>query len=240
MRCPGCKYITFDHLDVCPKCGADLSQVGSKLFQFRGEPRYSIWMWLQVPAGEAKRERDQGVELGVSIEDGSLPEAAESITDEDDLVLVVDDDLIEVAPVEEDTVKAEPEPVKAVDTVDIELSVFEREADASDRVEIDRGPEPKADDEDNLDEILAGLGEGEDEDIGEIIEDLEGEKNEADVTDKPVVEESIKITRPEIIAEETSEETDENLDIEITDVDDLEIDFEDLEVIEEEDGKDKH
>ncbi len=31
MKCPKCKYITFDYLDACPKCGKNMSSEKAKL-----------------------------------------------------------------------------------------------------------------------------------------------------------------------------------------------------------------
>ncbi len=43
MRCPTCGYVSFDHLDACKKCGADLH---------KGKQRESIPAFTAVPAGQ--------------------------------------------------------------------------------------------------------------------------------------------------------------------------------------------
>ena len=38
MKCPKCKYITFDYLDTCPRCGKDMSAEKAKLSIFSIKP----------------------------------------------------------------------------------------------------------------------------------------------------------------------------------------------------------
>jgi len=38
MKCPKCKYITFDYLDTCPRCGKDMSAEKAKLSIFSTKP----------------------------------------------------------------------------------------------------------------------------------------------------------------------------------------------------------
>ena len=38
MKCPKCKYITFDYLDTCPRCGKDMSEEKAKLNIFTIKP----------------------------------------------------------------------------------------------------------------------------------------------------------------------------------------------------------
>ncbi len=54
MRCPKCGYITFDHLNNCPKCKKDISKISSKVVG----TTYSVTTpsFLKFPKGEQIEE----------------------------------------------------------------------------------------------------------------------------------------------------------------------------------------
>lgn len=210
MRCPGCKYITFDYLDVCPKCGADLSQLGAKFFQFRGEPQYSVWMWLQVPAVESDRPE---------------PSVAETeVGEAEEVMLVVDEDLIGVVPVEEEGSSPQGGEIAEVGGISFETPELEMRQEISDEVVKLRGDVGRegyeAVEDEELERLLSRLEEG-DEELGEIFESLESEEVSTSKAGSPESGGKEKVKG--------------DLDIEIPDVEDLEVDFEDIEVVEEED-----
>ncbi|MBW1975541.1 MAG: hypothetical protein JRI45_08210 [Deltaproteobacteria bacterium] len=46
MRCPKCHYISFDYLDKCKKCGADLTELKRQLLLYGWNREFSIWKWI--------------------------------------------------------------------------------------------------------------------------------------------------------------------------------------------------
>ncbi len=49
MRCPKCKFISFDFLEKCKKCGTSLAEIRYSLCPLVFEPaNESIWQWLGV------------------------------------------------------------------------------------------------------------------------------------------------------------------------------------------------
>lgn len=250
MRCPKCHQISFDYLSACPKCGEDLSAIGSKLFQLRDEPKYSFWTWLQVPV------------YGVDGSEDAIPRAkmsakskvADEMTDgEEELVIVMDDDFtnpdeaikdIEVEEVsfEDDLVEEIPFDIHGGIGEVIEKddrSVTEASLDRPDDVTIEFEPEKtvaekvkhkanKALDDEDVEELLSDLSEDEEgEALDYILKDLGvNNKKSARPGDSPAT-----------AAQEISDEISKIEDI-IEGIDDLDIELEDLDIFEK-DGKEK-
>lgn len=99
MKCPKCKYITFDYLDTCPRCGKDMSAEKAKLsiFSIKPDPPPLLGsltgdlngssIELKVPESIKKGAEDMrlkgeevyddGSELNINIDEESLAEPGE-------------------------------------------------------------------------------------------------------------------------------------------------------------------
>ena len=99
MKCPKCKYITFDYLDVCPRCGRDMSEEKAKLsiFSIKPDPPSLLGsltgdlntssIELRVPESIKKGDEDMklkgeevyddGSELNINIDEEPLSESGE-------------------------------------------------------------------------------------------------------------------------------------------------------------------
>jgi len=95
MKCPKCKYITFDYLDACPRCGKDISAEKAKLNIFTIKPNppslldsligdlddSSVDLTESIKEGtediKLKEEGiyDDGSELNINIDEESLSES---------------------------------------------------------------------------------------------------------------------------------------------------------------------
>jgi hypothetical protein len=97
MKCPKCRYITFDYLDTCPRCGKDMSAEKAKMNIFSVKPNTPFLLGsltgdfndssvgLQVPesAKEGAEDMvlvedeiyDDGSELDIDIEEEHIPES---------------------------------------------------------------------------------------------------------------------------------------------------------------------
>ena len=100
MKCPKCKYITFDYLDTCPRCGKDMSAEKAKLsiFSIKPDPPSLLGsltgdlndssVELRVPESIKKGAEDMklkgeevyddGSELNINIDEESLSASNES------------------------------------------------------------------------------------------------------------------------------------------------------------------
>lgn len=100
MKCPKCKYITFDYLDTCPRCGKDMSAEKAKLsiFCIKPDPPSLLGsltgdlndssVELRVPESIKKGAEDMklkgeevyddGSELNINIDEESLSASGES------------------------------------------------------------------------------------------------------------------------------------------------------------------
>lgn len=81
MKCPHCKYVSFDFLDACKKCGKDLIEIKAKhnIVTFRpafiptGDAAFNI---VLPPSAEAAAQEQPSVEI--EEEAAALPSEAES------------------------------------------------------------------------------------------------------------------------------------------------------------------
>jgi hypothetical protein len=107
MKCPKCKYITFDYYDMCPRCGKDMAAEKTKLniFSIKPNPPFLLGSLTGdlsdssfdiaapgsieegVESMELKNEEvyDDGLELSINIDQESVSEP------DKDLELHVDD-----------------------------------------------------------------------------------------------------------------------------------------------------
>jgi hypothetical protein len=115
MKCPKCKYITFDYLDTCPRCGKDMSAEKARLniFSIKPDPPSLLGsltgdlndssVQLSVPelmkeGGEDMKLGDEeiyddGSELDINIDEEPISGAGEEVEQElGDLELKVDFD----------------------------------------------------------------------------------------------------------------------------------------------------
>jgi len=96
MKCPKCKYVTFDYLDACPRCGKDISAEKAKMNIFSLKPNTPFLLGsltgdlndssvgLRVPESakegaegmmlEEEEIHDDGSELDINIEEEHIPE----------------------------------------------------------------------------------------------------------------------------------------------------------------------
>jgi len=99
MKCPKCKYVTFDYLNTCPRCGKDMSAEKAKLNISAGKPNPPSLLGsltgdlndsgveLRIPESIKKGAEDMklkdeevyddGSELDISIEEEPLSESGE-------------------------------------------------------------------------------------------------------------------------------------------------------------------
>jgi len=70
MRCPKCGYITFDHLEICPKCKKNIAKISEELSGniFKVE----VPLFLKFEIDEPEMEPDVSVDIPVEEEDAEL------------------------------------------------------------------------------------------------------------------------------------------------------------------------
>lgn len=100
MKCPKCKYITFDYLDTCPRCGKDMSAEKAKLSIFFIKPDppsllgsltgdlngSSVELRVSESVKKASQETglkgeeiyDDGSELNINIDEEPMAESGEA------------------------------------------------------------------------------------------------------------------------------------------------------------------
>jgi len=119
MKCPKCKYVTFDYLDTCPKCGKNMSSEKARLniSGIKPNPPFvlgsltgdlnesgdelrvseSMQSGSEAMTLESEKIYDDGSELDINIDEEALAESDE-VTDLDlgDLGLSEEDQGVEV------------------------------------------------------------------------------------------------------------------------------------------------
>ncbi len=56
MRCPKCRFISFDYLKTCGKCGTDLSRIWQELGEFTKEGEGLSWFFHPDETGDTSAE----------------------------------------------------------------------------------------------------------------------------------------------------------------------------------------
>jgi len=117
MKCPKCKYVAFDYLDTCPRCGKDMSEEMAKLNMSSIKPNPPFFLGsltgdlndsgAEIKVSESIQEGgedmklkgeevyDDGSELDIDIEKEDISESSED-TDLGDLGLSDDDKGLEI------------------------------------------------------------------------------------------------------------------------------------------------
>ena len=71
MKCPKCKYTTFDYLDSCPRCGKDLvaEKANLNIFSFKPSPLFLLGsVTSDLKDSESNFEALKSAEGGTNIE----------------------------------------------------------------------------------------------------------------------------------------------------------------------------
>jgi hypothetical protein len=113
MKCPKCKYTTFDYAETCPRCGKDLSAEKAKLHIMAIKP--NTLFLLGSLTGDIN---DSGTAFLVS---ESMNEASESITIDADEIYDDGSDL---------NINIDEEPVAdsaAIDDLDLKLEMSDED-----------------------------------------------------------------------------------------------------------------
>jgi len=73
MKCPKCNYITFDHLEVCPRCGKDLTEEKTRCNIFFVNPNTPFFLESLIGNIDGSAAVDsrlnRGVQGGAGIKD---------------------------------------------------------------------------------------------------------------------------------------------------------------------------
>jgi len=141
MKCPKCKYSTFDYLDTCPRCGKDMTEEKAKLNIFSIKPNphfllgsltgdlnenaFGIEELESVEGGaeniglEIKEVYDDGSELSINIDQESVSEPDENLElNIDDLNMSSDDKELELNFISDDiSLEMSEEAVKMEDGI---------------------------------------------------------------------------------------------------------------------------
>ncbi len=83
MRCPKCKFISFDYLKTCGKCGMDLSNIWEELGEFTREGEDFSWFFNRdetsdTPSGVTRQEKGP-VDLDAIDVSDLVPESMENL-----------------------------------------------------------------------------------------------------------------------------------------------------------------
>jgi hypothetical protein len=159
MKCPKCKYVTFDYLDTCPRCGKNMASEKAKynISSIKPNPPFVLGSLtgdlnesgdelvladsMKKTAGgmgyEDEGVYDDGSELDINIDEGSMTDA-ENVTDIDlgDLGMTEEDDAgIDVdfeADEQKQKTEADSEDLD-LDLSDVELSLDFEEDEGSEK-----------------------------------------------------------------------------------------------------------
>ncbi|HUT72094.1 MAG TPA: hypothetical protein VMW89_15605 [Desulfatiglandales bacterium] len=149
MKCPKCKYVTFDYLDTCPRCGKNMASEKAKynISSIKPNPPFvlgsltgdldesgdelAVTESMKETAGRMGYEDegvyDDGSELDINMDEGSMTDA-ENVTDIDlgDLGMTDEDDAGIEVDFEDDEQKQKTEADSEdldLDLSDVELSL---------------------------------------------------------------------------------------------------------------------
>jgi len=181
MRCPKCGYITFDHLEICPKCKKNIAKISEQLSGniFKAEAPAFLQFEVEEPEIEAEASVDipgeaDDVDLEVTFEGDDIPDVEFSFEGEEageDDTPVADgfDEETEDSAFQENDLEETPGALGTFDESDDDL-VFEDDDDFS-----------GFDLEEELEEPEEHADEGEDDSISSVEEDLAGVAADAEV-----------------------------------------------------------
>ena len=159
MKCPKCKYVTFDYLDTCPRCGKNMASEKAKynISSIKPNPPFvlgsltgdlfesgdelAVTESMKETAGRMGYEDegvyDDGSELDINMDEGSMTDA-ENVTDIDlgDLGMTDEDDAGIEVDFEDDEQKQKTEADSEdldLDLSDVELSLDFEEDEGSEK-----------------------------------------------------------------------------------------------------------
>jgi hypothetical protein len=159
MKCPKCKYTTFDYFDTCPRCGKDILGEKAKLHIVAIKPN--------TPFLLGSLTGDLNDSSAAFVVPESVKEASESMTFNADGIY---DDGSEL------NINIDEEPVISLESEAPEISDLSSTGDDYElEIDIDskQMPKGKAEPGGAQPEVSEGKAKGEDEDLGLEIEDLD-------------------------------------------------------------------
>jgi len=188
MRCPKCGYITFDHLEICPKCKKNIAKISEQLSGNIFKAEAPAFLQFEVEESEIEAEvsvdipgEADDVDLDVTFEGDDIPEVDFSFEEEagedDSPVADALDEKTEDAAFQEHNLEETPVELGTFDENDADL-VFEDNDDFS-GFDLEEEPEEHAD-------------EGEDETFS-VEENLEGTAADAEVTESTAGQSDLQI-----------------------------------------------
>jgi hypothetical protein len=160
MKCPKCKYVTFDYLDTCPRCGKNMASEKAKynISGLKPNPPFVLGSLTgdlhesddEIAATASMRETaagmgyedegvyDDGSELDINIDEGSMTDA-ENVTEIDlgDLGVTDEEDVGADVDFEPDAEDDEQKQKTEADLGDLDLDLSD--VDLSLDIEDDEG-----------------------------------------------------------------------------------------------------
>ncbi len=152
MKCPKCKYITYDYLNTCPRCGKDLTAEKERLNISSIKPNSPFFLAsltgdidekgvetkeagtaveLEEEVSQKEEEVfDDGTELDIDMDEGPIQEEVGETEEETEIQLDEGFGIEETASEGEEgviTEEPEEEPVKGLDDLELELDFGEEE-----------------------------------------------------------------------------------------------------------------
>ena len=90
MRCPKCGYITFDHLETCPKCKKNIAKISEELSGNIFRVEVPLFLKFEVDEPEIEPEssvdvpvEEEDVELEMTVDGNDSPDVEFSFDEED-------------------------------------------------------------------------------------------------------------------------------------------------------------